>query len=166
MLLLLFGDKSLNPGPTAKSVSSPFGNLLKIRVFIFLHLNINSTLSKLDELKTIAGKTKAAIIGITESKVENSISDSEVEIPGYCILQCDRSRNGGGVACYVRQDLCFNLRIFATGDIEDIFFYVLLPKTKSISVGIICRSPTSINFLEYFNEQLDYHSVGVIKFTF
>ena len=71
-----------------------------------MHLNINSILPKLDELKTIAGNIKAAIIGITESKVDNSISDSEVEIPGYCILRCDRKRNGGGVAYYVRQDLC------------------------------------------------------------
>ena len=38
-----------------------------------MHLNINSILPKLDELKTIAGNTKAAIIGITESKVDNSI---------------------------------------------------------------------------------------------
>ena len=46
-----------------------------------MHLNINSILPRLDELKTMAGNNKAAIIGITESKVDNSISDSEVEIP-------------------------------------------------------------------------------------
>ena len=32
---------------------------------------------------------KFAIIGITESEVDNSISGSEFEIPGYCILRCD-----------------------------------------------------------------------------
>ena len=47
----------------------------------------------------ITGNTKAAIIGTTESKVDNSISDSKVEIPGYCILRYDRNRNQeGGVA--------------------------------------------------------------------
>ena len=65
--------------------------------------------------------------GITESKVDNSTSDSEVEIPGYCILQYE-----GGVAYYVRQDLCFNLRSTAMGDIEGIFFGILCPKTKPI----------------------------------
>ena len=59
-----------------------------------MHLNINSILPNLDELKTITGNTKAAIISITESKVDNSISDSEVEIPGYWILQCDRTEMG------------------------------------------------------------------------
>ena len=34
----------------------------------------------------IAGNTEAVFIGIAESKVDNSISDSEVAIPGYCIL--------------------------------------------------------------------------------
>ena len=103
----------------------------------------------------MAGNNKAAIIGITESKVDNSISDSEVEIPSYCILQCDRNRNGGGVACYVRQDLCFNLRSTAVGDIEGIFFDILLPKTKPIFVGILYRPPTFISFLECFNKHLD-----------
>ena len=155
MLLLLSGDISLNPGPTPSSVSQSFWKPSENKGLHFLHLNSNSILPKLDELKTIAGNTKAAIIGITESKVDNSISDSEVEIPGYCILRCDRSRNGGGVACYVRQDLCFNLRSTAMGDIEGIFFDILLPKTKPIFVGIIYWPPTCINFLEYFNKHLD-----------
>ena len=58
-----------------------------------MHLNISNILPKIDELKMITGNTKAAIIGTTESKVDNYISDSKVEIPGYCILRYDRSRN-------------------------------------------------------------------------
>ena len=155
MLLLLSGDISLNPGRTPNSVSQSFWKPFENKGLHFLHLNINSILPKLDEQKTIAGNTKAEIIGITESKLENSISDSEVEILGYCILRCDRSRNGGGVACYVRQDLCFNLRSTAMGDIEGIVFDILLPKTKPIFVGIIYRPPACKNFLECFNKHLD-----------
>ena len=51
----------------------------------------------------------------------------------------------------MRQDLCFNLRSTTMGDIEGIFFDILLPKTKPISVGIIYRPPNSINFLKCFN---------------
>ena len=155
MLLLLSGDISLNPGPTPNSVSQSFWKPFENKGLHFLHLNINSILPKLDELKTIAGNTKAAIIGITESKVDNSISDSEVQIPGYCIFRCDRNRNGGGAVFYVRQDLCFNLRITAMGDTEGMLFDILLPKTKPIFVGIIYRPPTCINFLECFNKHLD-----------
>ena len=35
MILLLSGDIHVNPGPTPNSIPSLFGNLLKIRVFIF-----------------------------------------------------------------------------------------------------------------------------------
>ena len=41
------------------------------------------------------------------------------------------------------------------GDIEGIFFDILLPKTKPIFVGIIYGPPISIDFLECFNKHLD-----------
>ena len=65
MLLLLSGDISLNPGPTPNSVSQYFWEPFENKGLHFLHLKINSILTKLDELKTIAGNTKAAIIDIT-----------------------------------------------------------------------------------------------------
>ena len=102
----------------------------------------------------IAGNTKAAIVGITESNVDNSISDIEVEIPSYCIVRCHRNRNGG-LACYVRQDFCFNLRNTVMGDIKGMFLDILLPKTKPIFVGIIYRASNNINFFQYFDKHLD-----------
>ena len=65
MLLLLSGDISLNPGPTSNSVSHSLWKSFENKDLQLLHLNINSILPKLDELKTITGNTKAAIIGIT-----------------------------------------------------------------------------------------------------
>ena len=69
MLLLLSGDISLNPGPTPNSVSQSFWKPFENKGLHFLHLNINSIMPKLHELKTIAANTKAAIIEITESKL-------------------------------------------------------------------------------------------------
>ena len=85
-LLLLSGDVSL-------------GNHLTKKGLHFLHISINSLLPKIDELKCIANKTKAAIIGVTESKLDHTVPDLEVNLPGYDILWCHRNRNGGGVAC-------------------------------------------------------------------
>ena len=154
-LLLLSGEISLNSGTTPNNISQSFLKPFKNKGLHFLHLNINSILQKLDEWKTIAGNTKATIIGITQSKVYNFISDKEVEIPYYCILWCGTNRNGGGVAYYVRNDFCFNLRSTTMGDIEGIFLDILLPKTKPFFVGIIYRPLNSINFLVCFNKQLD-----------
>ena len=98
-LILLSGDISLNPGPNQdlhdfEDKFEPF----RKRGLHFLHINLNSLSSKIDELRDIVGHTKPAILGTTESKLDGSI------------LRNDRTRNGGGVACYIRSDLCFNSR--------------------------------------------------------
>ena len=39
----------------------------------FLHINTNSLLPKIDELKCMANETNAAIIGIPESKLDHTV---------------------------------------------------------------------------------------------
>ena len=103
-LLLLSGDVSLNPGPVqiSPAVNVNIWEPLNKRRLHFLHININSLLPKINELKCIANKTKVAITGITESKPDHTVSNLKVNLPEYDILQCDRNRNGGGVAYYIR----------------------------------------------------------------
>ena len=109
LLILLSGDVSLNPGPSQYlSDNDDKFEPFRKRGLYFLHINVNSFLSKIDELRDVVGHTKPAILGITESKLDSSVSDQEVNISGYSILRSDRNRYGGGVACYVRADLCFN----------------------------------------------------------
>ena len=38
------------------------------------------------------------ILTLNETRLDNSILDCEVQIPGYDIIRSDRNRNGGGVA--------------------------------------------------------------------
>ena len=42
---------------------------------------------------------KAAVIGVTESKLDATVLDGEVNIDGYEVIRSDRNRHGGGVAC-------------------------------------------------------------------
>ena len=104
----------------------------------FIHLNINSILPKIEELHLIALKSHAAVIGITESKIDDTVLDGEIMIDGYIPIRCDRNRQGGGVICYIRKDISFN-RIDTKSNIEHIFLHLLLPKTKPILIGIIYR---------------------------
>lgn len=150
------GDISLNPGPCKylpdknKDLFEPF----RKRGLHFLHINVNSLPSKIDELRDIAGRTKPGVLGITESKLGSSVSDQEVNISGYNILRNDRNRNGGGVACYIRDDLCFNIRTVFSNSIEYVFFDLLIPKVKPISIGIFYRSPNVNTFFETFLNDL------------
>ena len=113
-----------------------------------MHLNINGLLNKIDELRYIARSSNAAVIGITETKLGNTVYDSEVTVDGYNIVRNDRNRNGGGVACYIRNNICFNRKNCLSDNIENIFIDLLFPKTKPISVGIIYKPPSQSQFLQ------------------
>ena len=113
-----------------------------------IHLNINSLLSKIDELQEIARKTRATVIGITESKLDGSVLDGEINIDGYKLVRSDRNRHGGGVACYIRNDISFSVRGDFSSEIENIFLDILLPKTKPILIGILYRPPDQSKFLD------------------
>ena len=113
-----------------------------------MRLNINSLLNKIDELRYIARSSNAAVIGITETKLDNTVYDSEVTVDGCNIVRNDRNRKGGGVACYIRNNICFNRKACISDNIENIFIDLLFPKTKPISVGIIYKPPSQSQFLQ------------------
>ena len=87
-----------------------------------------------------------AVIGISESKLDDTILDSEITIEGYQILRCDMNRHGGGIACYIREDIGYNTKECISKNIEYIIFDILLPKTKPFSIGIFYRPPNKANF--------------------
>ena len=120
----------------------------------FIHLNINSILPKIDELRLIAAKTNAAVIGITESKIDESVLDGEIRIDGYIPVRKDRNRQGGGVVCYIRQDIPFNKIEIQCPNIEHIFLDIFLPKTKPILIGILYRPPKQRGFLNTLSTAL------------
>ena len=53
---------------------------------------------------------------------------------------------GGGVACYIKNDLSYNVKSYFPKDIENIFFELILPNTKPIVLGYNL-SPTKPNKL-------------------
>ena len=83
---------------------------MKSRGLHFVHLNTNSIKAEVKELKLIALHTNVTIIGISESKHDETLLDKDIQIKGYNILRSDRNRYGGGVACYIRDYICLNLR--------------------------------------------------------
>ena len=78
--------------------------------------------------------------------------ETEIQIDDYNILRCDRNRQGGGVACYIRNDLSYdNISVFPR-EIESVFFEILLPNSKPIIVGTIYCPPNQSDFLEVLNK--------------
>ena len=128
--MLLSGDVSLNPGPVqiSPAVNLNIWELFNKKGLYFFHININSLLPKIDGLKCISNKTKTTIIGIAKSKLDHTVSDLEVNRSEYDIILCDRNRNDGSAACYIRKELCFNTRFVNCKKIENIIFDILSPR--------------------------------------
>ena len=63
---------------------------------------------KYDEICYIAKLTNATVIGLSETKLDNAVWSSELEIEGYDLVRSDRSRRGGDVACFVKNSVSYN----------------------------------------------------------
>ena len=153
-LLLLLGDISLNPGPLSnpqlfKQEWQAFG----YRGLHLTNLNIYSLLLKIDELRDIAKRTKAVVIGISESKLDSTIPDTEICNENYEILHFNRNRHRG-VASYIRSDISYKLNSFLPNEIENITFNILMSRTKPITIGITYRPLNQSKFLDIFEENL------------
>ena len=68
------------------------------------HLNINSVRNKFESTNELI-RNNFDIFVITESKLDSSFADSQFHVPGYRLFRKDRNKNGGGLMCYINQDL-------------------------------------------------------------
>ena len=119
IILILSGDIELNPGPVDRNqIKKEDFEVFNNKGLHFMHLNISSLLNEIDELGHFARSSNAAIIGITGTKVDKTVHDSEVTVDGYNIVQTGRNRNSGGVACCIRNNTCFNRKTCISDNIE------------------------------------------------
>ena len=121
----------------------------------FIHLNINSLLPKIDQLREIVKTSKPMVIGITETKLDISIGGSEIPIDGYCAIRRDQNRKGGGVICYVTNRIFYNTKNCISNKIENIFVELLILEIKPITVEIVYKPPDQTRFLEILSNSLN-----------
>jgi len=93
-------------------------------------------------------------MGITESWLDDNISNSEIQLSDYNIFHIDRSGSrGGGVLPYVHKSLkCIPCKRFEAVNRDESFWcLVTLPMNATLLIGLIYRSPTST---ETFNSKI------------
>ena len=113
----------------------------------FIHLNINSILPKIDEIRYIAKLTNTSVTGLNETRLDNTGLSSELEIEGYDLVRYDRSRRGGGEACFVKNSISYNRKPNFCINTESIFIKILLSKYKPVVIGILYRPPDKYDFV-------------------
>ena len=72
-------------------------------------LNIFSLMSHLDELQVFISDNKPHIIGITETKIDSTIQNSDIEIDNYVIERDGRDKHSGDVAVYIHKSISYRL---------------------------------------------------------
>ena len=85
--------------------------------------------------------------------------NAEVNINGYSIIRNDRTRNGGSVAYYIRNDLCFNIKSIFSNPTEHFFSKFSYQKLNLLEpIGIFYRPPNENEFFNIFStdfQQID-----------
>lgn len=163
-----FTDSFFSPSATPRE-SSPI-NKIPDRLINSTSIgfaNVNSLSGKFDLFSAELLAQSYDVYGIVETKIDSSISDSDLCIPGYSLFRNDRTRHGGGVAAYVRscipvvrlklpseiniqrKDLeLISLKI-GTGPSSIIAVFVYIPKTNAATIDIL-----STYLLRLFHTQL------------
>ena len=90
------------------------------------------------------------ILGVTETHLNNNISDEELLISGYRV-ECKDRENGpcGGTAVYFRDDIQWQRRNdLEVNRIECLWIELLIKRSRSILLGIIYRPPDTSKYLD------------------
>ncbi|BHF69028.1 hypothetical protein SprV_0301206900 [Sparganum proliferum] len=109
----------------------------------FLYTNVQTMLSKIDELKIHLSDLSPDIISLTETWLNQQVDNRELTIPGYQLFRRDRSgRQGGGVLTYVKHGLIVSDKtdkLSCTS--EAVWLTIKAPGSPSLDVLPVYRPP-------------------------
>ena len=84
------------------------------------------------------------IITLNETRLDCSVLNGEIEIPGYDIVRRDRNRSGGGAAMYIRSHIPYIVRKdLMTDSLELLCVEIKKLKSKPLLITTWYRPPNS-----------------------
>ena len=95
----------MNPGPNKPTEGAPTSSKNKNNIKI-AHLNVGSLKNRRHfvRIKDTVTSHNFDVFTISETWLDHTVSNLEIEIPGYGVYRIDRqNKRGGGVCAYVRQ---------------------------------------------------------------
>ncbi|KAK2568709.1 hypothetical protein P5673_006703 [Acropora cervicornis] len=148
------------------SNSSP-AFLPSMRGFKLASLNIASLPKHIDELRVLLSDNPLDILFVNETRLDDSVSDDGVYIPGYDVIRRDREHNGrfgGGVCIYVPSNINFSLRPdLSDVHLENLCIEIRKPRSKPFIIATRYRPPNSsteiFSHFESFVGKLDAENV-------
>ena len=121
-------------------------------------LNVNSLLAKIDEIRLLAKNKKIDILIVNETKIDDKVEDQLIAIDDYSLKRCDRNRNGGGVALYVKNTVNFKPREDFPNKSLELVCIEVEPKNSLpfIILGWYWPPNSPVSCFEFFEENLRY----------
>lgn len=144
----VFGDKDESMhcfDDSTADVGSDCESVFKQKGLHFIHINAKSLLPKMEEVGHLVLTSKAGMIAVSETWLDCSIQDAEIELTGYSI---DRSINKGGVCPFLRTDMSYNPCADLQEGLEAAWVELPLPKSKPIIKGVCYRPSKQTEFYE------------------
>ena len=144
-------------------------SLPSMRGFKLASLNIASLPKHIDELRVLLSDNPLDILSINETRLDDSVSDDEVYIPGRDIIRRDRDHNGRfgrGVCIYVPSNINFSLRPdLSDMHLENLCIEIRKPRSKPFLIATWYRPPNSstaiFSHFESFFGKLDAENVEI-----
>ena len=138
------GDINPNPGPTIfKQQNRKSANNLKIG-----HLNVRSLKNRehLQLVKHTISQNKFDVLTLSETWLNCSITDLELEIPGYDLYRIDRNtKPGGAVGVYARQTykvkVLDDISNISDSGLHQLWINLQVRNLKSIVICAMYRPP-------------------------
>ena len=168
--LTVYMDVESNPGPAESESNSQSTNKVNTAKtssnegnITIAHLNIRSLKNKEHYLlvKDFVLKQRLDIFTISETWLDNSITDTEIEFPGYGLFRLDRDgKRGGGVCAYINQsfkcETVNELSYIADSGLHQLWLQIQVMNFRSFFVCTAYRPPgTSLSCFENdFSETL------------
>lgn len=103
------------------------------------HIDINSFLPKIEELRYTAKSRKEVSIQVSEPKPHNFVLELDIQMDNSNMLFYDRIINGGMVACQIRNGLSYGIKSNIPHEIKSIFFELLSPTKNPITMAVMYR---------------------------
>ena len=155
MLIVRSEDIEVNPG------YHHVEDLKDIKGIKMAHPNVQSIRNKVDLLRLELINDKVFdILTLSETWLNDSISDTEIQMPEYSVVCKDRSENklGGGTIIYIRDGLPFNICTdLNTDENECLWIRISRPKCKPIFLYCVYRPPNSdlTNFISTIQNSIE-----------
>ena len=126
-----------------KNKSFEYGQLNK-NGFNCAQLNVVSLLKHFEEIEPILCKNNIHVFALNETRLDDSIQDTEIKISHYNLIRKDRNRQGGGVAIYVHESITYKQVLHdSSKDLEVVILFIELKKCKPLLFCNWYRPPNS-----------------------